>query len=213
MLLPREHTGSDLAHARQTAERLATGRQRLGYVLNLRLSDPSSEEAFVNGNAANAFGTGTGNDTASFLQTAQDIRHDDFRVVAVDQKVLLIVGTLLALLAIASIAVVVGGRMAEQTRRVGLLKAVGGTPAFVAAVLLAENLLLGARGVCGRRRGRTARRAGAHEPGQRSDRQPTGASGDRWIGRRGRARRGRGRGRAPRSSPRSAARERARSGR
>jgi putative ABC transport system permease protein len=48
----------------------------------------------------------------------------------------------LALLAVASIAVVVGGRMAEQTRRVGLLKAVGGTPAFVAAVLLAENLLL-----------------------------------------------------------------------
>ena len=32
--------------------------------------------------------------------------------------------------------------MAEQTRRVGLLKAVGGTPGLVAAVLLAENLLL-----------------------------------------------------------------------
>ena len=32
------------------------------------------------------------------------------------------------MLAIASIAVVVGGRMAEQTRRVGLLKAVGATP-------------------------------------------------------------------------------------
>jgi putative ABC transport system permease protein len=32
--------------------------------------------------------------------------------------------------------------MAEQTRRVGLLKAVGGGPAFVAAVLLSENLLL-----------------------------------------------------------------------
>ena len=38
------------------------------------------------------------------------------------------------MLAIASIAVVVGGRMAEQTRRVGLLKAVGGTPALVAGV-------------------------------------------------------------------------------
>jgi putative ABC transport system permease protein len=63
-------------------------------------------------------------------------------VVAVDRKVLLIVSTLLALLAIASIAVVVGGRMAEQTRRVGLLKAIGGTPLLVAVVLLAENLLL-----------------------------------------------------------------------
>ena len=42
----------------------------------------------------------------------------------------------------ASVAVLVGGRMAEQTRRVGLLKAVGGTPGLVAAVLLAEHLVL-----------------------------------------------------------------------
>jgi ABC-type antimicrobial peptide transport system permease subunit len=42
------------------------------------------------------------------------------------------------LLAIASVAVLVGGRMADQIRRVGLLKAVGGTPGLVAAVLLAE---------------------------------------------------------------------------
>jgi putative ABC transport system permease protein len=40
----------------------------------------------------------------------------------------------------ASVAVLVGGRMAEQTRRVGLLKAVGSTPKLVAAVLLAEHL-------------------------------------------------------------------------
>jgi ABC-type antimicrobial peptide transport system permease subunit len=64
-------------------------------------------------------------------------------VITVDQKALLIASSLLALLALASIAVVVGGRMAEQTRRVGLLKAVGATPRLVAAVLLAENLLLG----------------------------------------------------------------------
>jgi ABC-type lipoprotein release transport system permease subunit len=38
--------------------------------------------------------------------------------------------------------VLVGGRMADQTRRVGLLKAVGGTPGLVAAVLLAEYLLV-----------------------------------------------------------------------
>ena len=59
-----------------------------------------------------------------------------------NRKVLLVWSWLLAALAIASIAVVVGGRMAEQTRRIGLLKAVGGTPGIVAAVLLAENLLL-----------------------------------------------------------------------
>jgi putative ABC transport system permease protein len=63
-------------------------------------------------------------------------------VIALDQKVLLVGTWLLAMLAIASIAVVVGGRMGEQTRRVGLLKAVGGTPKFVGGVLLAENVLL-----------------------------------------------------------------------
>ena len=49
---------------------------------------------------------------------------------------------LAGLLAIASVAVLAGGRMAERTRRVGLLKAVGGTPGTVAVVLLAENLVL-----------------------------------------------------------------------
>jgi ABC-type antimicrobial peptide transport system permease subunit len=53
---------------------------------------------------------------------------------------------LLAIIAVAGIAVMVGGRMAEQTRRVGLLKAVGATPRLVALVLMAENLLLAVAG-------------------------------------------------------------------
>jgi putative ABC transport system permease protein len=56
--------------------------------------------------------------------------------------VLLIGAWLLGLLAVASVAVLVGGRMADQTRRVGLLKAVGGTPSLIAAVLLAEYVLV-----------------------------------------------------------------------
>jgi putative ABC transport system permease protein len=127
---------------RADADALATGPRRLGYVLNIKLADPASVQAFENGNAAKAFGNDTSSDTASFLTSWQDMQHSDFRVVAVDQKVLLIVSTLLALLAIASVAVVVGSRMAEQTRRVGLLKGVGGTPLLVAVVLLGENLLL-----------------------------------------------------------------------
>jgi DNA-binding PadR family transcriptional regulator len=50
--------------------------------------------------------------------------------------------TLLGLLALASVAVLVGGSLAEGTRRVGLLKASGGTPGLVAATFLAENLFL-----------------------------------------------------------------------
>jgi putative ABC transport system permease protein len=49
---------------------------------------------------------------------------------------------LLTLLAIASVAVLVGRRLSEYARRVGLLKAVGGTPSFVATTFLIENLAL-----------------------------------------------------------------------
>ena len=47
-----------------------------------------------------------------------------------------------ACLFVAAKAVLAGGRMAAATRRVGLLKAVGGTPGLVTAVLMAENLAL-----------------------------------------------------------------------
>jgi putative ABC transport system permease protein len=43
---------------------------------------------------------------------------------------------------LASVALLVGGRMEQQTRRVGLLKAVGATPALVTGILLAEQLVL-----------------------------------------------------------------------
>ena len=77
---------------------------------------------------------------------AADRIHDGVTVRALeapaDRRALLTGAWLLALVAIASIAVLVGGRMADQIRRVGLLKAVGGTPGLVAAVLLAEYVLV-----------------------------------------------------------------------
>ena len=72
----------------------------------------------------------------------QDIL-DEATELASDAQILLLIGAwLLGLLAVASLSVLVGGRMADQTRRVGLLKAVGGTPGLVAAVLLAEYVLV-----------------------------------------------------------------------
>ena len=112
---------------------LAAKSQPLNYVLNLKLINPAAAATFANSYPS---------DTAWFLQPWQQVRESDGKVIAIEQQVLLIVSWLLAMLAIASIAVLVGGRMAEQTRRVGLLKAVGGTPRLVAVVLLAENLLL-----------------------------------------------------------------------
>ncbi|MFI6316500.1 FtsX-like permease family protein [Nonomuraea sp. NPDC050556] len=102
------------------------------YLMSLKLADPGQAQAFVEANRgvqAQAWTT--------ILDDATDL--------AKDSQILLLIGAwLLGLLAVASLSVLVGGRMADQTRRVGLLKAVGGTPGLVAAVLLAEYVLVAA---------------------------------------------------------------------
>jgi ABC-type lipoprotein release transport system permease subunit len=104
----------------------------LAYVMNLKLDDPDQAPAFVDANQGGAMP----------MQPWENIL-DDATELARDSQILLLIGTwLLGLLAVASLSVLVGGRMADQTRRVGLLKAVGGTPSLVAAVLLAEYVLV-----------------------------------------------------------------------
>jgi putative ABC transport system permease protein len=76
------------------------------------------------------------------LQSWQDIHEQTSTLVRNQRRALLTGGWLLVLLALASVAVLVGGRMADQIRRVGLLKAVGATPSLVAGVLLAEYLVV-----------------------------------------------------------------------
>lgn len=109
----------------------------LAYFLNLKLKDPASATAFADRYNA------TASPTAPLLYSWQNIRAGDTQVITKTQQILILGSSLLALLAIASVVVLVGGRMAEQTRRVGLLKAVGGTPRLVAAVLLFEHVLVG----------------------------------------------------------------------
>jgi putative ABC transport system permease protein len=123
---------------RQDASRLATPTEPLGYVLDIKMVRDAPLHALDA--PSKAFATAGG--VPASVEPASAIRAADYRVIALDQKVLLLATWLLAMLSVASIAVLVGGRMAEQTRRVGLLKAVGGTPAFVGAVLLAENVAL-----------------------------------------------------------------------
>jgi putative ABC transport system permease protein len=109
--------------------------ESLAYVLNLKLDDPAEASAFVNAHLP------TGPD-APGAESWQQIREQVADLVRNQQEALLIGSRLLGLLAVASVAVLVGGRMADQTRRVGLLKAVGGTPSLVAAVLLAEYVVV-----------------------------------------------------------------------
>jgi putative ABC transport system permease protein len=135
--------GISLMWATEAAARgLATNAAPLTYYSNLKLSDawPRAIDAFVNAygvqNGASAYAT------TPLLISWTDVAWGDSSYVRTDQAFLLTGATLLGLLALASVAVLVGGRLAEGTRRVGLLKAVGGTPGLVAATFLAENLFL-----------------------------------------------------------------------
>jgi predicted lysophospholipase L1 biosynthesis ABC-type transport system permease subunit len=117
--------------------------ETLNYVLKIELDDPASAPAFVDAQLASWPSPGPSEASAPALVSWQEIRGQ----LAADlerneQRVLLIGSRLLVLLAIASVAVLVGGRMADQTRRVGLLKAVGGSVRLVAGVLLTEYVVV-----------------------------------------------------------------------
>jgi ABC-type transport system, involved in lipoprotein release, permease component len=120
---------------RSAAMNLATPDVGLSYLLNLKLADPAQAPAFA---ASNSRTPPSG--PALVVKSWQDISTDAAKLVRGPHLVLLVGSGLLILLALASVAVLVGGRLAEQTRRVGLLKAVGATPGTVAAVLLVEHL-------------------------------------------------------------------------
>jgi putative ABC transport system permease protein len=135
--------GNDIGLAWVTqpdARALAPSAGPPSYVLNLTLNDPSEAPAF-----ASKYGsTSTGFHPAGNAQLIpwQSTAAVDGLLVQDEQQVLTPGAWLAGLLAIASVAVLAGGRMAQHTRRAGLLKAVGGTPGLVAVVLLAENLVL-----------------------------------------------------------------------
>src|SRR5580692_3471782 len=105
------------------ARSLASAHAPLSYLLNLKLKDPAMAPAFASEHRPPPVAN-------SPVLSWQALQAGYGLEVHAEQTVL----TPAALLA--------GGRMAERTRRVGLLKAVGGTPGTVAVVLLAENLVL-----------------------------------------------------------------------
>jgi len=122
------------------ARGLATPGNPLTYYLNLRLADPATAPAFVSEHQPPA---GSGPTPLTSWQSLNDAAAT---LVASEQQVLLPASWLLGLLAVASVAVVAGGRMAEQEKRVGLVKAAGGTPQLAAAILLAEHLVVALAG-------------------------------------------------------------------
>ena len=139
--LPYSQTTSDntglMWLTRADVQSLATPMAPLSYFINLKLADPAEAQSF-----ADSRNVDSPSSTAPFLTSWESISQQDAKLVKSEQLVMLVGSWLLAILAVASVAVLVGGRMAEQLRRVGLLKAVGATPGLVAAVLLAEYLAL-----------------------------------------------------------------------
>ncbi|MBB5790518.1 ABC transporter permease [Jiangella mangrovi] len=117
---------------------LAAEPDAVSHVVYLQLADPDSAQAFADARMPD----GPSIEDVPWLEPWQHIVEQVTHIERNAQRVLLTGGWLLGVLAVAGIAVLVGGRMADQTRRVGLLKAVGGTPGLVAAVLLAEYLLV-----------------------------------------------------------------------
>lgn len=118
--------------SRAAALSLATPANPPSYIMNLRLADPAAATAFADSQSA----------SVASVVSWQQISQEDARLIGNEQVALSVGSWLLSLLAVTSVTVLVGGRMAEQKRRVGLLKAVGGTPGLVAVVLLAEHLVL-----------------------------------------------------------------------
>jgi putative ABC transport system permease protein len=114
-----------------------------GFMLQLRLGDPADAAAFVAAHG-DAVATDASSSVVAFTGTWQERRADSHSDVDILAGVLVGVGTLLAVLATATAAVLVAGRMAAEVRRVGVLKAVGVTPRQVVVVLLLENLALAA---------------------------------------------------------------------
>jgi ABC-type lipoprotein release transport system permease subunit len=121
------------------ARHLASARDPLSYVLDVRIRDAARAGGFADRYDRYGYTDNTG---GLYVIPWQMVSRQDGLTMSKEQKILVIGSWLLALLAAASLAVLVGGRMAEQRRRVGLLKAVGSTPALVAGVLWTEYLAI-----------------------------------------------------------------------
>jgi hypothetical protein len=117
------------------------------YALNLKLSSPAdadvfAQQRFVPPPQAGGSSGFTPPYVGPMFSTWDGIAAADALLVQDAQSVLEPGSALLAVLAIASVTVLVGRRLSEYSRRVGLLTAVGGTPGVVAGMFLAENLVL-----------------------------------------------------------------------
>src|SRR5262249_54041386 len=117
---------------------LATPREPLVWFQYLKLHDPAAAQAF-----AARYDPGGPPNGRPELNPWQDIAGRQAEQLANERTVVVFGSTLLVVLALATLVVLVGGRMSDEVRRVGMLKAAGATPGFVTRLLLASYLAVG----------------------------------------------------------------------
>ncbi|WP_169978505.1 FtsX-like permease family protein [Microbispora sp. H10836] len=106
--------------------------------LDLKLRDPAAADAFRHAHRAS--------DIRINFHSWQFTAVQDMVILGDSQPILVVGSWLLGFLAITGVAALAAGRAVEQTRRAGLLKAVGAAPGLIAAVLLTEYLALALAG-------------------------------------------------------------------
>ncbi|MGP4101368.1 FtsX-like permease family protein [Nonomuraea sp. KM90] len=106
--------------------------------LDLKLRDPAATDAFREAHR--------GATIRINFHSWQFKAEQDMVILRNSQPILVIGSWLLSFLAITGVAALAAGRAVEQTRRAGLLKAVGATPGLIATVLLTEYLALALAG-------------------------------------------------------------------
>jgi putative ABC transport system permease protein len=123
---------------RQHARTLATHDEPLVWFQYLRLHDPDSAPAFADRYGAEGPPTGRPQ-----LDPWQEIASRQAEQLTNERTVVLFGSTLLVILALATLVVLVGGRMSEDAPRVGMLKAAGASPAYVTGLLMTSYLAIG----------------------------------------------------------------------
>ncbi|GLW10852.1 hypothetical protein Misp01_59800 [Microtetraspora sp. NBRC 13810] len=118
---------------REDTRALASQGLPVTMALDLKLRDPDAAQTFIEAQHIA---------TRVSFRTWQFMADQDTVMLRTTQPILVIGSWLLSFLAITGVAALAAGRAAEQTRRAGLLKAVGATPGLIAAVLLTEYLAL-----------------------------------------------------------------------
>jgi putative ABC transport system permease protein len=128
----------------ETARQLRDlGMAEEGFGLQLRLADPEAAAGFVAAHRS-LEASDPSSAVIAYLETWRQRRADSHSDIDILAGTLFAAGALIAILTVATAAVLITGRMAAQLRQVGTLKAVGVTPRQIVLVLLVEHLAIAA---------------------------------------------------------------------